>query len=318
MPEWADEACRRWREMLDRLDDGAPDSVSTLLDWAIKLVLFRDRARRRGFAWESLHDLERRRHQARQGAGARVGRAADGGRDPAPSSGAVAGRGRPPDAASARAQPRLGAVRRLPGPAPRALRDRHTLRPARRQGALRRPRPRRCPGPSRPGRRQHRARHGEPARHRPRPYPRRTDPPPPRPHPPLPLRLARPVGLQRQTQARPQRPLPDKRRVDPLGAHGRRATNTTAPCSRTTSCRSQKTDAGIAAKKAQNAQNGNRTPRPISHLFLLRLMRLFAARSFPAFGVRWLATAFRHSREKAVASYRTPKRDAGGTPALPD
>ena len=81
MPPWADEACRRWREMLDRLDDGAPDSVSTLLDWAIKLVLFRDRARRRGFAWESLHDLERRRHQARQGAGARVGRAADGGRD---------------------------------------------------------------------------------------------------------------------------------------------------------------------------------------------------------------------------------------------
>ena len=53
MPPWAPVACRRWREMLDRLE-GAPQSVAKTLDWAIKLSLYRDYAERRGITWESL------------------------------------------------------------------------------------------------------------------------------------------------------------------------------------------------------------------------------------------------------------------------
>lgn len=53
MPPWAEEACRRWREMLDLLD-GAPDSVATTLDWAIKYALYVRRVWRHAFAWDSL------------------------------------------------------------------------------------------------------------------------------------------------------------------------------------------------------------------------------------------------------------------------
>ena len=53
MPPWAGDVCRRWRATLERLE-GAPASVSSVLDWAIKLPLFRDRARRREIAWDSL------------------------------------------------------------------------------------------------------------------------------------------------------------------------------------------------------------------------------------------------------------------------
>ena len=53
MPPWAGEVCRRWREILDRLE-AAPRSLAQAIDWAIKLELYRDHARRRGIAWESL------------------------------------------------------------------------------------------------------------------------------------------------------------------------------------------------------------------------------------------------------------------------
>ena len=53
MPPWADAVCRLWRATLDRLE-GAPDSVSTVLDWAMKLAFYKDRARRRGVSWESI------------------------------------------------------------------------------------------------------------------------------------------------------------------------------------------------------------------------------------------------------------------------
>ncbi len=53
MPPWAPQVCERWREMLDRLAD-APQSVSTCLDWAIKLALFRQWSQQHGLAWESL------------------------------------------------------------------------------------------------------------------------------------------------------------------------------------------------------------------------------------------------------------------------
>jgi proteasome accessory factor A len=53
MPGWAEEACREWRMMLDRLERGH-EAVNTTLDWAIKLALYRDYAARQGFRWESL------------------------------------------------------------------------------------------------------------------------------------------------------------------------------------------------------------------------------------------------------------------------
>jgi proteasome accessory factor A len=48
MPAWADQVCFQWRQMLDRLENGAPGSVASTLDWAIKLSLFLDHAERRG------------------------------------------------------------------------------------------------------------------------------------------------------------------------------------------------------------------------------------------------------------------------------
>jgi hypothetical protein len=40
-PDWATPLCRLWRRVLDLLE-GAPESVSSVLDWAIKWSLFRD------------------------------------------------------------------------------------------------------------------------------------------------------------------------------------------------------------------------------------------------------------------------------------
>ncbi len=53
MPPWAGEVCRQWRAMLDRLQHGAA-RVATVLDWAIKLTLFQNHARRRGTTLEAL------------------------------------------------------------------------------------------------------------------------------------------------------------------------------------------------------------------------------------------------------------------------
>jgi proteasome accessory factor A len=53
MPPWAGEVCRRWRAVLDCLSGGW-ESVATSLDWAIKLALYKEEARRRGLGWESL------------------------------------------------------------------------------------------------------------------------------------------------------------------------------------------------------------------------------------------------------------------------
>jgi len=53
LPLWASGVCALWRRTLGQLE-GAPDSVSTVLDWAIKRRLFEDRARRSGVPWERL------------------------------------------------------------------------------------------------------------------------------------------------------------------------------------------------------------------------------------------------------------------------
>ena len=58
MPSWAGALCTEWRRMLDCLEDGA-DGVSTALDWGIKLALYREHARKRGFEWNELRDWNR-------------------------------------------------------------------------------------------------------------------------------------------------------------------------------------------------------------------------------------------------------------------
>jgi proteasome accessory factor A len=54
MPAWAGEVCTQWEEILDRLENGAPGSVSGTLDWAIKRVVYGDFLRRHGITWDSL------------------------------------------------------------------------------------------------------------------------------------------------------------------------------------------------------------------------------------------------------------------------
>ena len=55
MPPWSQEVCFQWRQILDRLEGGAPGSVLSTLDWAMKLGLFLDRAERRGFGAQCWH-----------------------------------------------------------------------------------------------------------------------------------------------------------------------------------------------------------------------------------------------------------------------
>lgn len=54
MPSWAEEVTQRWRSTLDRLERGAPDSVITTLDWALKLAIFKDRVHRKGLLWDEI------------------------------------------------------------------------------------------------------------------------------------------------------------------------------------------------------------------------------------------------------------------------
>jgi proteasome accessory factor A len=71
LPPWADAICALWRLTLDRLE-GAPDSVATVLDWAIKLRLFHDRAERRGIPMERfafLNSIVQRLNAALAGVG---------------------------------------------------------------------------------------------------------------------------------------------------------------------------------------------------------------------------------------------------------
>jgi proteasome accessory factor A len=53
MPPWAADACARWRDILDRLEQGPP-AVATTLDWAIKLTVFAERATRHGIPWHTI------------------------------------------------------------------------------------------------------------------------------------------------------------------------------------------------------------------------------------------------------------------------
>ena len=53
MPSWAGQVCRRWRVVLDQLED-APRSVERTLDWAIKRTLYANHAARAGLRWDAL------------------------------------------------------------------------------------------------------------------------------------------------------------------------------------------------------------------------------------------------------------------------
>jgi len=53
MPSWAAEVCRQWRAVLDGLEYDS-ESLDRVLDWRMKLALFRGRVRRYGIVWESL------------------------------------------------------------------------------------------------------------------------------------------------------------------------------------------------------------------------------------------------------------------------
>lgn len=71
MPAWAGEVCREWRSILDDLSAGRK-RVARTLDWAIKLALYEDHARRHGMEWEDLvrwsADIREARRASREGA----------------------------------------------------------------------------------------------------------------------------------------------------------------------------------------------------------------------------------------------------------
>ncbi|MFQ5654371.1 MAG: proteasome accessory factor PafA2 family protein [Planctomycetota bacterium] len=82
MPPWAEAICREWRRVLDALDED-PEGLSRTLDWRIKLSLYRDHARRRGFPPERVtawNDIVAGLETAR----GKLGKARSGEDDPVP------------------------------------------------------------------------------------------------------------------------------------------------------------------------------------------------------------------------------------------
>lgn len=78
MPPWAPLACRRWREILDRLEAG-PEAVVGAVDWATKLAVLRPRVNRSGLDRHLLRRLNRTSAEI-DGASMRL----DAGADPVP------------------------------------------------------------------------------------------------------------------------------------------------------------------------------------------------------------------------------------------
>ena len=67
MPVWTERVCTEWAAMLARIEE-TPQRLTRTLDWAIKLAVYQDRARRRGIEWKTLpswthivESLERKR-----------------------------------------------------------------------------------------------------------------------------------------------------------------------------------------------------------------------------------------------------------------
>ena len=53
MPPWTGDVCVQWRRMLDRIEH-QPESLSSTLDWAIKLALFREHVAQREISWSDI------------------------------------------------------------------------------------------------------------------------------------------------------------------------------------------------------------------------------------------------------------------------
>jgi len=53
MPPWTADVCAQWRRMLDRIEH-EPESLSSTLDWAIKLALFREHVASREISWSDI------------------------------------------------------------------------------------------------------------------------------------------------------------------------------------------------------------------------------------------------------------------------
>ncbi len=79
MPPWTDEVCTTWRLVLDALER-EPTTLDTVLDWPIKLAIFKQRAHHRGIEWDSLPIWNRalRCHLARKKPTKRLPRDRDG------------------------------------------------------------------------------------------------------------------------------------------------------------------------------------------------------------------------------------------------
>jgi hypothetical protein len=52
-PEWGKEVCEVWTNTLDAVER-QPESLSTTVDWAIKLAICKNRVSRKGVRWEDL------------------------------------------------------------------------------------------------------------------------------------------------------------------------------------------------------------------------------------------------------------------------
>lgn len=53
LPQWTEEVCVRWRSVLEALER-EPAALADVLDWPIKLSLYKQRARHHGIDWESI------------------------------------------------------------------------------------------------------------------------------------------------------------------------------------------------------------------------------------------------------------------------
>jgi proteasome accessory factor A len=65
LPVWAPEFCERWERALRQIET-QPLELWRRYDWPLKLMLFRDHARRRGFTWARIEQINRQRGGPKQ------------------------------------------------------------------------------------------------------------------------------------------------------------------------------------------------------------------------------------------------------------
>ncbi len=57
MPVWAEHLCRKWREVLDKIENRDFDSLALMLDWPMKRQLFRKYMKKKGLNWYKVSRL---------------------------------------------------------------------------------------------------------------------------------------------------------------------------------------------------------------------------------------------------------------------